>query len=205
MKLICIADTHTREKQLHIPHGDILIHAGDFSELGTFRETKAFLTWFAQQPHSYKILVPGNHDFFLQKENIAKLRPYLKDINLLINDSLMIKNYLFWGSPNTPLGKNWAFGIELSNIEAHWKQIPRHTNVVITHNPPYDILDHTKSHHVGCPYLKKELQRIQPIYHIFGHAHDNYGKIKLGETTYINATSFDDKYTTPNKPIVVSL
>lgn len=205
MKLVCIADTHTREKQLQIPPGDVLIHAGDFSESGTFRETKAFLAWFANQKHTYKILVPGNHDFYLQEENCEKLQPYLKDIHLLINDSIMIEGHHFWGSPNTPLGKHWAFGIDANKIETHWKQIPRQANVIITHNPPYDILDHSKNHRIGCPYLKKETQSIQPQYHIFGHAHDNYGKIKLGETTYINATSFDDKYTTPNHPIVVKL
>lgn len=205
MKLVCIADTHTREKQLQIPPGDVLIHAGDFSESGTFRETKAFLAWFANQKHTYKILVPGNHDFYLQDNDYEELQPYLKDIHLLINDSIVIEGHHFWGSPNTSLGKHWAFGIDANKIEAHWKQIPRQANVIITHNPPYDILDHTKNHRVGCPYLKKEVQSIQPQYHIFGHAHDNYGKIKLGETTYINATSFDDKYTTPNNPIVVNL
>ncbi|MGO1585341.1 MAG: metallophosphoesterase, partial [Mesonia sp.] len=110
MKLVCIADTHTREERLQIPSGDVLIHAGDFSEAGTFRETKAFLTWFAHQPHPYKIVVPGNHDFFLQNENFEKLASYLKDIHLLINNSVIIEGQHFWGSPNTSLGKPWAFG-----------------------------------------------------------------------------------------------
>ncbi|MDT0293427.1 metallophosphatase domain-containing protein [Mesonia ostreae] len=205
MKLVCIADTHTREKRLHIPFGNVLIHAGDFSETGTLRETKAFLTWFTSHNHHHKILVPGNHDFFLHKENLEKLTTYLKDVHLLINTSVIIEGYHFWGSPNTSLGKPWAFGLEPSEIEQHWKQIPRQANVIITHNPPYDILDHTKNHRVGCPYLKKEVQEIQPKYHIFGHAHDNYGNIKLGKTTYINATSFDDKFTTPNEPVVLEL
>lgn len=205
MKLICIADTHTRENLLNIPDGDILIHAGDFSEVGTFRETKAFLSWFSNQNHAYKILVPGNHDFYLEKERYEKLKPYLQGVHILINESLIINNLHFWGSPNTSLGERWAFGLKVDQIENHWEKIPRKANIVITHNPPYDILDHTKNKHVGCPYLRRQIEHLQPDYHIFGHAHDNYGKIKLGKTTYINATSFDDKYITPNKPIIINL
>jgi len=205
MKLVCIADTHTRENQLHIPYGDVLVHAGDFSETGTFRETKAFLIWFANQKHPHKILVPGNHDFYLQKEHCEKLKPYLERIHLLINKSTIINEYYFWGSPNTSLGNKWAFGLNSDEIEEHWKKIPHKANIIITHNPPYDILDHTKNNRVGCPYLRRKIEQVKPNYHIFGHAHDNYGKIKLGETTFINATSFDAKYTTPNSPITIDL
>ncbi len=31
IKFVCISDTHTKTKDLKLPPGDVLIHAGDFS------------------------------------------------------------------------------------------------------------------------------------------------------------------------------
>jgi predicted phosphodiesterase len=31
MKIVCISDTHEKHKQLNLPKGDVLIHAGDFT------------------------------------------------------------------------------------------------------------------------------------------------------------------------------
>jgi len=31
MRIVCIADTHEKHKQVKLPEGDILIHAGDFT------------------------------------------------------------------------------------------------------------------------------------------------------------------------------
>ena len=77
MKVICIADTHNQHEQLVIPPGDVIIHAGDFTEAGTREETMNFLAWFSNLPHPHKILVAGNHDFSLRKIQISwtKLSP----------------------------------------------------------------------------------------------------------------------------------
>ncbi|OAA59868.1 phosphoesterase [Niveomyces insectorum RCEF 264] len=61
--VVCIADTHN--KQPRLPAGDVLIHAGDLTENGSFAEMQAGLTWLAGQPHRYKIYVAGNHDVLL--------------------------------------------------------------------------------------------------------------------------------------------
>ena len=31
MRIVAISDTHTKERELAIPDGDVLIHAGDFT------------------------------------------------------------------------------------------------------------------------------------------------------------------------------
>ena len=66
MTIICISDTHNKHEDLHIPEGDILIHAGDITESGTKRELKSFFEWFKNQPHKHKICIAGNHDFYLR-------------------------------------------------------------------------------------------------------------------------------------------
>ncbi|PZD78785.1 metallophosphatase domain-containing protein [Mesonia sp. K7] len=206
MKLVCIADTHSKEKELFIPHGDVLIHAGDYSHLGRKKETNHFFDWLIAQPHTYKIVVAGNHDYYLEKmyDDFSELN-LPKNIHILHNKEIIIKGKRFYGSPNTNLGKSWAFGLTVPEMENNWKKIPENTDVVITHMPPYDVLDHTRYNHIGCNYLRNVIKKIKPKYHIFGHAHENYGKVTLGETTFINATSFDNKLISKNPPIVLEL
>ncbi|KAG8409320.1 hypothetical protein J3459_017626 [Metarhizium acridum] len=63
IRIACISDTHNKKPT--VPLGDILIHAGDLTENGSFEEVQNGLTWLSSQPHKYKIFVAGNHDVLL--------------------------------------------------------------------------------------------------------------------------------------------
>ena len=65
LRIICISDTHNAQPSL--PPGDVLIHAGDLSDSGTFDEIQAQLDWLNEQPHRYKVVVAGNHDTLLDE------------------------------------------------------------------------------------------------------------------------------------------
>lgn len=50
------------------------------------------------------------------------------------------------------------------------------TDVLITHGPPYGILDlNFEDLKVGCEELMRAVIRVQPRLHIFGHIHEAYG------------------------------
>lgn len=70
IRVVCISDTHNRRPQ--IPPGDILIHAGDLTENGSFDELQAELRWLSSQPHRYKIFVAGNHDVLLDEDFLTR-------------------------------------------------------------------------------------------------------------------------------------
>lgn len=70
IKVVCISDTHNKTPVL--PAGDILIHAGDLTETGSFAEVQAGLNWLSSQPHRYKILIAGNHDVLLDDEFLER-------------------------------------------------------------------------------------------------------------------------------------
>jgi predicted phosphodiesterase len=70
IKIVCISDTHN--KQPDLPPGDLLVHAGDLTENGSFAEVQAGLTWLSSQPHKYKILVAGNHDVLLDDKFLQR-------------------------------------------------------------------------------------------------------------------------------------
>ncbi|KAL8924204.1 MAG: hypothetical protein Q9208_004168 [Pyrenodesmia sp. 3 TL-2023] len=61
--VVCISDTHGTQPS--IPPGDLLLHAGDLTQWGTFAEIQAQLDWLSAQPHEYKVLIAGNHDLLL--------------------------------------------------------------------------------------------------------------------------------------------
>ena len=66
IRIVCISDTHnTHNSQPTLPHGDILIHAGDLTISGSQQEHDDVLSWLQSQPHPHKIFIAGNHDTFL--------------------------------------------------------------------------------------------------------------------------------------------
>jgi len=68
MRLVCLSDTHGEQDRFKVPEGDVLVHAGDFSGIGTEREVHKFARWLKRLPHRWKIVIAGNHDRFFEKQ-----------------------------------------------------------------------------------------------------------------------------------------
>ena len=205
MRLIGIADTHNKHHQIAIPDGDILIHAGDCTDGGTRNETDDFLEWFSSQPHQYKILVPGNHDFYFEKpENLENIP---SNIHLLIDKGIKIEGIKFWGSPVTPGLSNWAFNRERGEqIKQHWNLIPHDTDILITHTPPYGILDEISSGiNLGCEELTQILPVVQPSYHLFGHIHYSSGSIIRSGIRHFNLSILNETAQAVHLPVSIDI
>ena len=215
MKIVAISDTHGKHRNLVLPEGDILIHAGDVSSMGKESEIKDFLNWFSKTDFTYKIMIAGNHDFYFEKivdnaKVLEELIPanviYLNDIGVEI-ENLGQKTLRIWGSPIQPWFFNWAFNRNRGeDIKRHWDKIPQNTDMLITHGPAYGILDKTtRNESVGCEDLLEKVKEVKPIFHICGHIHEAYGYIKQSGTEFINASVLDENYNLRNKPIVFEI
>lgn len=184
-----------------MPSGDILIHAGDFS---MFSKSSAaiedFNNWLGELSFRHVIVVPGNHEFFLEAD-VSK-RQMLTNATLLIDEGVEVLGLKIWGSPVTPL-YGGAFGRSSSLERAKlYARIPTDVDVLVTHGPPYGVLDSTpaSTQHSGCPELLKRVEQIKPMLHVFGHIHGAYGMKITDETLFINAAllGFDgDLYKPP--------
>ncbi|MDR5589353.1 metallophosphatase domain-containing protein [Christiangramia sp. SM2212] len=205
MRLVCLSDTHNFHHDVIIPEGDILIHAGDCTDGGTRNETENFLRWFSSQPHKFKILVPGNHDFYFEKPKLLEKVP--SNINLLINEGLVIDGINFWGSPVTPGMENWAFNKERgSQIKQFWDLIPLETDILITHTPPQGILDEISSGlKLGCEELEQTLKVVKPKLHFFGHIHHAAGSTKRLNTKFFNLSILDERHRIMHSPLILDL
>lgn len=208
MKIILISDTHGFHEQMIIPDGDILIHAGDISLKGNEKEIKAFLNWFSNLPHTYKIMVAGNHDWLFERQDSAYIQNLIPENIIYLNDSgTEIKGLQIWGSPVQPTFFSWAFNRDRGReIKSHWDLIPLHTDILITHGPPFGILDKTdKGMHVGCEELRKRVDLIKPKLHVFGHIHEAYGLHHENNTIFANASLLNVNYKHTNKAIVLEV
>ncbi|KAF8986361.1 metallophosphoesterase domain-containing protein 1 [Entomortierella lignicola] len=71
LRMVCISDTHntTDFNNYSIPEADILVHAGDFTKVGTTAQIEQFISWMKSLNHiPLKIIVAGNHEVILDKE-----------------------------------------------------------------------------------------------------------------------------------------
>jgi len=203
MRIVCISDTHEQHRDIKVPDGDILIHAGDIAYSYNPLITHDFIEWFECQPHRDKFFVAGNHDFYLEKHELIN--------HTYLNNTWTVAGKIkIFGSPITPTFGNWAFMKNRGNeIKKVWDRIPIDTDIIITHGPPSKILDLTPpqygSTHVGCWDLREAIFKIKPKLHVFGHIHDGYGKTVVNGITFVNASICNEQYKAINKPIVIDL
>jgi Icc-related predicted phosphoesterase len=237
MKVVHISDTHGYHDRLIIPECDVLIHSGDIGGRTGIFDLTQFLIWFEKQRAKVKILVPGNHDIILDKKGVQNGQDSITrmlhaqghrdaleliskyDIKYLCDSEFIYEGVKFYGSPYSPSfhRANWVFnadrGQEISN---KWSKIPSDTHVLITHTPPYGLLDNLHEYtregedpNAGCKDLieviKGRLFRLK--LHCFGHIHDNTGMIitKISGTrrvVFSNGCALSNKYeqlyVTPN-------
>lgn len=206
IRIVAISDTHNRHRELAIPDGDILIHAGDFSRKGQIEDLIEFNNWLSELPHKYKILVAGNHDFCFQV-NPEESYKILTNAIYLQDEFIILEGLKIYGSPWQPWFFDWAFNLKRGHeLAAKWAMIPEDTHVVVTHGPPHGILDLTNTgKKVGCEELIKKIKIVQPQLHIFGHIHESYGMLEQDGVQFVNASSCDVSYRAVNKPIMIEI
>ena len=224
-RFVCISDTHglTHKLPKALPEGDVLLHAGDFSNTGLPKEVDKFLAFLSEQPHSKKIVIAGNHDLTFDVENYPRLwrrfghtqqfdcetlkkKVYEASGVFYLEDSgTQINGIHIWGSPWQPEFCGWAFNLTRGDAcQSKWDLIPDGVDILMTHGPPLGHGDTLQNGgRSGCVNLLHTIQqRIRPKYHVFGHIHEGYGQTTDGRTVYVNASTCNFLYRPINPPIV---
>jgi predicted phosphohydrolase len=206
VRLVLISDTHELHRELSVPDGDILIHAGDFTMCSrSMTAVGDFNAWLGELPHPRKILVPGNHEFFLEAD--PSKRSMLSNATVLINEETEIEGLRIWGSPVTPL-YGGAFGLSSADDRRQlYAQIPGNIHVLVTHGAPLGTLDSPPGagFHNGCLELMEAVVRVQPKLHVFGHVHGAYGIFQADHTTFANAALLGVDGGLDRSPIVLQM
>jgi predicted phosphohydrolase len=193
-----ISDKHGLHRQFTaLPEGDVLVPARDFMNSGYDPEDIwPFNRWLRDQPFESRIVIGGNHDRYFQNSP-AQARALLTNAGYLENTGVTINGVSFWGSPNTPAFLNWAFMYPRGTAaERYWNQIPAGLDFLVTHGPPFGILDQVEpgGEHLGCQELLKAVEEKKPKVHIFGHIHGGAEIADNGTTQFINAAYLNEAY-----------
>lgn len=206
VRIVVISDTHGLHRELAVPDGDILVHAGDITRHGELEELFEIDDWLAGLPHRHKLVIAGNHDLcFEEFSGIgAQLLPHA---TYLQDEAVTIEGLTFYGSPWTPKFFDWAFNLPRGEpLAKKWALIPAGVDVLITHGPPRGHGDYTfQSVKAGCADLLKAVGRARPRYHLCGHIHEAAGQTEEGGTVFINASVVDLHYQLVNQPVVFEL
>jgi Icc-related predicted phosphoesterase len=206
VKIVCLSDTHGLHRKVHVPPGDLLIHAGDFTLFSKSQpEIRDFNAWLGELPHRHKIVIPGNHEFAFEEN--PRLSRVVSNAVFLIDEAVEVGGFRVWGSPLTPL-YGGAFGRSAAADRAHiYSAIPEGTDILVTHGPPFGVLDRPSGTDRcdGCRELLAAVSRIQPRLHIFGHIHGGYGTYGANGTVFVNAALCGESGGIEQQPIVIDL
>ncbi|VDL87239.1 unnamed protein product [Nippostrongylus brasiliensis] len=179
-----------------IPDGDVLIHAGDFTNYGDLGEVIKFNAEIGKLPHKYKLVIAGNHELGfedgeqmndkqlagLNMLGINKAYELLSNCTYLCDRSIEVYGIKIYGTPWHSMPGYSFYRPRGQKILHKWNQIPAKT----------DLLNTVE-------------QRVLPKYHVFGHVHQMHGATTNGTTTFINASLCDHKLRSAYDPIIFDL
>ena len=208
MRIVVISDTHGLHEQLPQICGDVLIHCGDLCDgfHPNDEDLERIDRWFGRLTFQHVLCVGGNHDFAIE-DRIRKKVPVLSNATYLQDSGVEIKGIKFYGAPWVPLLDRWAFYATDDELRAKWSLVPEDTDVLITHTPPWHILDSTRDQvtHCGCSHLAARIASMNLKLHCFGHVHASYGRIESDGVTHLNASAVNSKLEIANLPFFVDL
>ena len=203
MRIVAISDTHNKQEQLTLPAGDLLIIAGDLTGAGTIKEVAKYGQWLAREVKKYTygaVVGAGNHDFlFEEAPMIAEqlLNPENNpQIRYLQNTFVVINGFKIYVSADTNFFHNWAFNLMPAEMEISVQRIPPDTDILVTHGPPLTVLDRCQNgKYIGSEELLSKVKEIKPLFHIFGHNHNQGGCFfHSDDTIFVNASMLNEYY-----------
>ncbi|MDE6207543.1 MAG: metallophosphatase domain-containing protein [Muribaculaceae bacterium] len=197
MRILHLSDTHGCHHQLrNLPEADVVVHSGDFTMNGSEEEAFDFMNWFCDLPYKQKIFICGNHDDCLYGANVEGLD---SNVHYLCNSGVEIDGVTFYGVP--------MFMRDCSSEKQsfNYRQIPSKTHVLVTHTPPFGILDFDDSINYGSEELLNIVSAINPRLHLFGHIHRQHGILKRVQTIFSNGAILSANYSIYNTPNVLNL
>lgn len=156
-RFVIMSDTHGGHREVKLPSGDVLIHAGDLTTTGQPHVLRDLAAFFEENAGKFSqiVCIAGNHDVTFHEEfyeenwshfHKKKLQTdecksvlincpsctYLQDSSCTVKGGLQV-----YGSPWTPFFWGWAFNLQRGEpIRQKWNLIPESTDVLITHGPP---------------------------------------------------------------------
>lgn len=224
MKICAISDLHGYLPK-DLPESDLLLIAGDIMPLFIQNSMKKSEDWLKKEwkewckdQETYEIvLIGGNHDWFLEKEE-EKTREIFADFGLwfhyLNNETEVIniegQNIKIYGTPYCHMFGSWAFMKDDHILEEYYAECPNNVDIILSHDAPYGITDvclerlaYTSEGHIGNMPLRKRLNMTNFKYLLHGHLHSSDHKLtEFKEGLVANVSLVDENYKPAYPPLL---
>jgi Icc-related predicted phosphoesterase len=227
-----------------LPEADLLIVAGDMTDTASYKELNDFSSFLTSQKDKFRkiIVVAGNHEITFDEKFYEKFgeryyhKPLLdchkaKDI-LLSNPNITyledsgceFEGIKIWGTPWIPPIGRWAFSLPSPEFaKEKFDLIPENIDILISHAPPFGILDEVSYKGYECDpetgervividreksgskELAKRVSLIKPRLHIFGHVHEGNGAHQVDDSLYVNVAIMNKEHLPGNKPKLIEI
>ena len=219
MIIDCIGCLHGARPKLQ--GGDLLIVTGDLTSSDKPHQYLDLFQWLFNQKYTKKVLIAGNHDN--EMENRYVNFDFNSQCSYLYDSGTEFEGLKIWGSPWTKTFKGInpkckAFTKDSEDeLMDMWEMIPHDTDILITHTPPYGILDGIpiedgSKYHAGSMSLFNWLKYVErPRLHVFSHIHEAYGQTEYFPSynnkmmISVNCSIMNAHYMPVNEPIRVIL
>ena len=205
LRIVAISDTHERHWELtapqksgndFLPPGDVLVHCGDIfrssrraSQAEFTAKANDFNAWLGSIKNRYVhgiVVVPGNHDFWLEELGVEASSALLSNCRYLVHAGCTIAGVSFYGCPvSYGASANKAFQKLDGGEKCPRRMLPASVDVLITHGSYVN-----GCHEQGSIMKNFVFPRRHDGFgarcrlHIAGHDHDNYGAVlyRISET-----------------------
>lgn len=173
MHIFAFSDTHGSHRLLQVPEDvDIVICAGDAVEDDLKGgEYDDFIEWFSSLSAKWKIFVHGNHELSFELGRAEEIIRQMTAKGIFVLENAVEE----------------CDGVVIASISGNAiiadEDVPDNIDIVVTHSPPYGILDEE----MGSVNILNFIMKAKPRYHLFGHIHSTVGEShKFGSTECIN-------------------
>lgn len=226
MIIDCISDLHGYYPKLE--GGDLLIVGGDLTASDDHKHINQFKDWVIGLDYSKIVIIAGNHDNWIQERfliNGDKPSWNHSSLTYLEDCGTEFEALKIWGSPWTLTFEGMnphckAFTVDTEGeLAEKWALIPDNVDILVTHCPPYGMLDQVMRENyehgiawdefesTGSHSLGLKIAKINPKLVVFGHIHEHGAKTIQGKggCILVNASHVNERYEPVNKPVRVIL
>lgn len=233
MKIIAISDLHGQLPAIK-ESADIMLIAGDISPLNYQRDLEimdywlkdSFLSWINTLAVEKVYLIAGNHDFYFERSSRSDILSlehlsggkliYLENEMTTYTDSTG-KSWSIFGTPYCHQFGFWPFMYSNDVLKQEFEDIPEEVDIIITHDPPYNINQHDCTlqkavpKHIGWEPLgnkplREQLEKTKFKLLCCGHIHSgNHQITHFNDGRVVNVSLLDEYYDMTYNPCIIEL
>lgn len=221
MKILATSDLHGNLPLIEEPF-DLMLIAGDIAPAHSHYYAfqfewlmNDFVEWVNSLPMnniwSKVILVPGNHDYMLERIShpqifefehkcngrLKFLRHDMYEFEFPVSDGL--DSLTIFGTPYCSIFGHWAFMLNDEALDKKFSQIPEGVDILVSHDSPNvgkigAILEGPwKNDETGNKVLARHIERVHPKLFVSGHFHSGnhelqtiFDGVKAANVSYVN-------------------